>query len=540
MIVEDERMIRRGIIQGINWNELGFEVTAEAKNGVEALELLKTQVVDVVMTDIKMPVMDGIELSKKIREQEYSAEIVILSGFSEFEYAREAISFQAFDYLLKPTKKQKLIEIFKKLKLVLDEKVEEQTQKRKQHQVLNEGYASMRKSFLLQLLNGNETVFRGINEQLNFLELDLTGNCFTAVSVKIEMKKMENQIKRAWGDERMITYAYENIVNEILMECEKSVAVVKNIEEINLIFCFDSIRQQNEQMMMILKKMSKTMKTIILQNHDVKVSIGVGLTYPSILHIHQSYRQSQKALERHFFDTTGDIYVFNHLADDSEKQWIKDYPSEVSSIVEMILKGHLNEVRKLMMNLFERFEESNLNPEMIKSYCQVFKFILMTTMTNYLEEGQSFDLEKQLDEIIYKSNSIHDLQNDLIILSVEIANQLGMAINREIPNEKIIVEKAKNYIKLNYQHKITLQDISDEVHLSPNYLSGIFKKITGETYIDYLQKVRMKAAKKLLEDRSKKVYEIAFEIGYSDYKYFASKFKKMVGMSPKEYRVKVG
>lgn len=536
MIVEDEKMIRRGIVNGVNWNDFGFEVVAEAKHGQEALNYLDIYKIDVIITDIKMPIMDGIELSKKIRENHSDIEIIVLSGFAEFEYAREAINFSAFEYILKPTKKPKLIEVINKVKIKLDNKRKDKGLLLKQNLLLNEGYEKLKKDLLLDIIEGNKHSFNGITQKLRDLEIDFECNLYTCALINIV--NIEEKLKSSWdNNKKLLIFTYKNIINEILEEYGQSLFLVKDIDEIVIIFGFDSINQQKDKMFNILNAISNKLYKIVIKESDAKVNIGIGFSYPSILQMEKSYKQSKKALYEKFFDSENHISLYkNDIEYNSQNQWIKNYSKEVSIIVDTIIKGDLENTKNLINSIFEKFNELKINPDMIKTYCYVFTLALATSTYDLIDKNETKKIEDNFEDIIRNSISLSQLKDYIVNLSISITEKFSEVNSKKIPNEMAIVEKVQKYIKQNYHKKISLQDISDEVFLSPNYVSCLFKKITGETYIDYLQNIRMMAAKNMLEDRSKKVYEIAFEIGYTDYKYFASKFKKIVGMSPKEYR----
>ncbi|GAA0706319.1 response regulator [Paraclostridium ghonii] len=537
MVVEDEKIIRRGIIQGVRWSELGFEVISEAKNGVEALEKLKEENVDVVITDIKMPIMDGIELSKRIREEYKDIEIVILSGFSEFDYAREAIRFNAYEYLLKPTKKTKLIEIFQKMKVKLDKQKENKKKSISNNVILNEGYENLRREFLLGVLDGDRQVLNDIKCNMDKLELDIDGEMFVSAVIDINITSVKERIEEAWkNDNKILTYVYKNIVDEVLKNIENSISVVRSINEIDVLFCFNDKKNQNEYIIEILDDINKKLKSIVFKNSDVKIGIGIGFAYSSILQASRSYKQAKKAIEETFFESDKFINVFNNAEFEFEQHWIKNYTKEVSHIVNTIVKGDKDDLEKLINIMFDKFIEYKINPKLIKDYCYILQFTLISNSYGLIDENEASKIQSEFDYVIKKSDSLKELREEIINLSINTSNVFIKLNNKEIENKEVIIKKAKDYIKANYSKKLTLDSISEEVYLSPNYFSVLFKKVTGETYIEYLQKVRMRAAKKMLEDRTKKVYEVAFAIGYSDYKYFVSKFKKAVGVSPKEYR----
>ena len=178
MVVEDEDMIRKGIVNSIPWQSLGFTVVAESANGKDALEQLEKNPVDVLLTDIKMPIMGGTELSKKTRQLYPDIEIIFLSGFAEFEYARQAIGFRAFDYLLKPTNKKKLLDTFAELKESMDQKREMREEVFYSNLYISAGYETMRNEFLQSMLEGDTSLFNDFDEKITSLELDFSGHYF--------------------------------------------------------------------------------------------------------------------------------------------------------------------------------------------------------------------------------------------------------------------------------------------------------------------------------------------------------------------------
>lgn len=185
ILVEDEAIIRRGIKRGVKWEEQGFEIAAEAEDAEEALRLLQEMPVDVVLTDVKMPGMNGVELSRKVKEQYPQTEIVILSGFAEFEYAKAAVSFGAFEYMVKPVRKQEIEAVFYRLKEKLDRRFREQAEEQRRMLVLNEGMEKLREALLLELLEGERKAYTNLEEEIMRLELELSTRNVQAAVIRI-------------------------------------------------------------------------------------------------------------------------------------------------------------------------------------------------------------------------------------------------------------------------------------------------------------------------------------------------------------------
>ncbi|MEM1485122.1 helix-turn-helix domain-containing protein [Oscillospiraceae bacterium PP1C4] len=535
MIVEDEDMIRLGLAKGVPWNELGFEMVGQASNGQDAFDLLLKREVDVLLTDIKMPIMDGIALSKLVRETFPETEIVILSGFSEFEYAREAINFNAFEYLLKPTDRKKIVETFTAIRSKLDLRREEREALLSRGAVLSEGTELLRRELLTELLETDRQMLGDLDERMNQCELDLTGNLFTAAIVRADPAIAASIADSLWdGDRKMLSYACRNIVNEVLSETERCAAVVQGIGEIRIVFCFETAAQQQKYQIRLCENIVNYMKKFIFCSPQMVIRVGMGLTYQSIFQLSRSFTQAKKALDSSFFDRDGCISQFKGgLESEFEQQWIRDYPDEAQQIVSYVADGNIVQTETMIHEMFVRFTERKINPDLIKNYCVVLKFMLQTGTSVLSAEGV---INENFEETVKGIGSIDQLQHYIIKTFTNVARHISSITSDELINRNLIIDMAKDYIKENYDKKLTLQDICEEVYLSPNYFSCLFKKVTGETYMDYLKNVRMDQAKRLLFDPKRKVYEIAAEIGYSDYKYFTTQFKKMIGLSPKEYR----
>lgn len=288
ILVEDEAIIRRGIKRGVKWEEQGFEIAAEAEDAEEALRLLQEMPVDVVLTDVKMPGMNGVELSRKVKEQYPQTEIVILSGFAEFEYAKAAVSFGAFEYMVKPVRKQEIEAVFCRLKEKLDRRFREQAEEQRRMLVLNEGMEKLRKALLLELLEGERKAYTNLEEEIMRLELELSTRNVQAAVIRIAHPQ------DADADEVRQTY------RKILEECiPQGIFVLRDIQEIILIFSeVEELREA--ELVKDLERTAKRIKEECFKEASPQVRVGIGMVYPSITHLHKSFVQSKKAIDSNF------------------------------------------------------------------------------------------------------------------------------------------------------------------------------------------------------------------------------------------------
>lgn len=542
MLVEDEDMIRNGIKRSVPWREIGFEIQAEAKQGKDALQQLQEHSIDVVLTDIKMPIMDGVELSKNIRKLYSGIEIVILSGFAEFEYAKEAVSFGAFEYLLKPTNKRKIVEVFTRIKEKLDQRKKEESEMLIHSVVLNEGLERLRFDFITDLLDGKRKFYTNMDEEIMRLELDIVNCNLTSIIIKLSqsmidatMQQLDNHKKQI--REKEILREYQNILVDCLNVVEHNAFAIRNLSEINIIisgsedFNLTSVKRA-------LKRIVERIQQEVYNLPELSIQIGIGITYPTITHLYKSYTQAQKALEKNFFEQNQLICSFHEgIEYDFEIQWVKEYPKEMNQIIDKVMAGDSESVKEIIQKMFQTFEEKKMNSELIKNYCYVLGVMIKTASYSILKEAREEDFAyRTFENKVKMIMNISELKELMMIVFVAMSEKIRISGAAEQARSNIIIDKAKKYICENYFKKITLECICNELFLSPNYFSYFFKKETGESYMEYLQKIRMEEGKKLLKTSNKKVYEIAEKIGYNDYKYFTMQFKKIVGMSPKEYR----
>ncbi len=538
MVVEDEDMIRKGIVNSIPWQSLGFMVVAESANGKDALEQLEKNPVDVLLTDIKMPIMGGTELSKKTRQLYPDIEIIILSGFADFEYARQAIGFRAFDYLLKPTNKKKLLDAFTALKESMDQKREMKEEIFYSNLYISAGYETMRNEFLQSMLEGDTSLFNDFDEKTASLELDFSGHYFTAATIKFDRKSIFKELESSWEtDKRLLTFSYRNILKEELSNIDNAYYIVKDYDTIDFVFCFSSAEKQNAQMIPCLESISENIQNCLFKYVTVPYTIGIGLSYPSIHHIAKSYSQAKRSIQNNFYlgDQRVQVYQDNNESK-YEQNFIRFYPEEMEHVAVSISNGNYMETKKYLTSIFRVLMEQNLLPEIVKNYCIALKLMVQSKITNSYETMEKI-IGDEYNDFVKDALNVKELETYIVNVMVALAKEIDETVDPlELKEQHKVIDKAKAYIAAHLSEKITLKMISENVYLSETYFSFLFKKITGVTYIDYIQKLRMQEAKKLLVNTTYKVYKVAELIGYNDYKYFSVQFKKYAALTPKEYR----
>lgn len=345
-IVDDEKMIRDGLVKTIPWGEWGIEVAGTADNGKTALKMIRNTRPHIILTDIRMPKMDGLELTKRVREELPAARVVVLSGYDDFSYAQQAIRYGVFDYILKPVWAEELYKVMRKLVKTLDEEFQEK----------------------LEIIKLQKEMNSEIEQYVNFIRLGEEYGAFAALDkivIKIKSKGIsQGRLKKVYLE---------------LLE-----------------WTLEALRKDG---------------------------------FPVNEELHSEYRDLYLGLQP--------LVTLAEL-----DKWLQEFTAEMLRLV---------------------------------------------------------------------------------------------AENRDGSIYHPAIKKALEYINTHYHEELTVGKVSEQVYLSPSYFSHIFKKLRGESFSDYLNKVRVQKAKELLANNLYKVYEVSAMVGYSDYKYFSSVFKKITGLSPTEY-----
>lgn len=538
LVVEDEEAIRKGIIKSIDWNELGYTVVGDVANGREGLEFALREKPDVILTDVRMPVMDGLSMAEAVLAQNSDIRIVILSGFADFEYAQQAIRFQVFDYLLKPTDKNKFIQCFIRLKNELDEEHSEFLTQLSRQEKMYDGLLKLREDFVIKALDYEMAAGSLLGDWLDYLEIDFSGRDFAAGIIKIELS--ETFIREVWGNEgKLLKFSYYNIANELLLGGCLGIPVVKSLREIILIFNFKDRPFDHDRAIAILKKGSQALREL-LGNKYIRISSGLGGAVPDFSELPKTYEQASTSMDKAFYNNDSGCYVYRETTDKEavQNKWLEKYPSDSNAILDETLAGNAQRAQELISAMFDNFQRNSLSPRIVMDYAYNLCFKLYSSLVGYPADDGARLTEHDYKREIYDMVSIEGLKEYVLAVFKEAA----AAFSGESTNSpKDIVQNVKRYIQKNYSSDISLELLSRKMFISPSYLSYLFKNVTGESYSDYLRDIRLNRARELLEQNSGlKVFEVCYMVGYKEYKYFSQQFKKAFGTNPTELRKATG
>jgi two-component system, response regulator YesN len=528
MIIDDEYYFRQALKVSLPYEELGFVICGEAKNGKEALEKIDELKPEIAIVDLNMPIMGGLEFINAIKENGYDIKTIILTGYSEFNYARQAISLGVNNYVLKPVNeeelKKALLDIKASILNELSAKIEiEALIKRAQ-----ENIPVLKEKFLNDLLYGNSLMSKSkIINSLEYLGIRLFSKYYRVLVIEIDNIEGYNRDE----DEKMLWYyAILDMVSEDLTKPLASEA------------CFD----KNNRLCLILGSMDKSDLSEeniafrcegLLKNSErnlkIELTIGIGNLYEGINSTEISYREALYALKNGMMSGKGTVVTYNEIEEGGLSKTIFSTEQRSQLLMSMRLLNTA-EVYRIIKNIFSEFKISKMKHDFLIVTC----IELISTNYEFLAEaGFIFkDIFKYalnpIEEIQY-IKSVEEMEKFIIELYECSVNHFS--INKHSRSAKM-VKDIKEFIVKNYLiSELKVEDISKHVFINYSHLCYTFKKETGKTIIEYLTEVRIKKAKEIIDGGNLVIQDVADKVGYEESNYFSRCFKKYYGLSPSKY-----
>ncbi|WP_027628518.1 response regulator [Ruminiclostridium cellobioparum] len=527
MIVDDEYVIRQGIITSIDWEALGMTVAGEAANGREAYEKALDLKPDIIVTDVKMPIMDGLELIKLLRETMPRVRVVIISGYDEFQYAREALRLGVGEYLLKPIGAEELIKIMMKQ---CDEIIKESSEMDRETKIKNiftENLYYMQEKFITSVVKGEYGDWANFSDKSRELNLDMSGKDYQAVIMEIDDYLLITE-SMSPVEKKQIRNNVKSIADRILSPSTNSLFYFGDND---YLFSIINVKDSNRY---DLNNLYREIQYVINKNHGITVTLGLSNIYKSVCDIPKAFEEALDTIGNKAFKGKNKIISAN----DVDKP-VGTSPVIYPSSLEKEIIGYIKTVdsEKLDMSLdrmYSILSGAKADYRDIKNIC----LRLITVAESQLEElGVEYGNKSSKKFEYYMEIEKYDTLEDIKIWNKSIFQSFIEEIQKN-KNDKFkgIVRVAMQYTNEHYYEDIGVEHIAAITYVTPNYFSRIFKKETGRSFTEWLNTMRLDKAKVLLKDPRLKVYEVAEKVGYNDYKIFTHNFKKYVGCTPKEYR----
>lgn len=527
LIADDESKVCQLIEKLVDWDALGMEVVAVAENGIEALEKIKEFYPDIVITDIRMPGYDGLDLIRLGKEEAPKAEFVIISGYRHFEYAQMAIRYGVNAYLLKPIKKDELTETLKRLSTRFRAQTEQLSQEEKTRLAIRSDEKNLRQAFLQDLVGrrNKETLSQPLLEINREFHYRFEPGEFCIAILKLDGRVCDEEQNVQFMAEK-VQSAAERFLKDYVMETENT--------ELNG-FHFFLLNYDAEDRMQIRRQMKALLSEIrvqgdILKNLSVTLALGEGVE--SLPEIGSSLKNARLLIEERLLAGTGKLMEGKIESGESfaDSESFAKFNDRIAHTLESLdsfaVREELIYLKTKMMAEKEISGHEIL--QMTKEICNQYLFF----MKKYrLPVEENF-----MENFSVSADNCADAAELFDYLTRRITTSYEKAARLKRQDENRPIRVVKKYVEEHFGEPLTLEELSQVVDLSPTYLSTIFKKDTGMTFLEYLSKVRMDMAKKLLKETNDTVADICGKVGYSDVRYFTKTFTKYAGLKPKEYR----
>lgn len=522
IIIDDEPIVRKGMLNVINWESLNCKVVAEASNGLEGIEMIRFHKPEVIITDINMPEVDGLTMIKSVKSIVPDSKIVILTGYRDFEYMQEAIRLGASDYLLKPSKIEELIQTIKKVTMSLQYDMTKDESFKELKKYFDKTIPVLRENILSSIINQAMVNEDEVEEALALYELKI--GQYTAVMIDIDgesIKDLDNYHRHLYkfGIRNTFEEMYkdEYVCHYVDLPANRMVLIVE--PKLNSL----DFRED------VLKKV-EAMQSLIESCFSLNTSFSISTVGRGWKSLPAKVEECYDGMDYKVYMGDKAIVLFEDLPQKKPQNTLLILDKLRYDLLKMLKIGDKSNadsiLRRIQTEVEGRWGE---NESDIKIY-----LINLFIALNAVEKNSNFDANKMIKWLENQTDiqTIFESLNELINHSVLKFNQ------EEKENIGLIIKRAIEFIEEHFRESLTLNDVADQAYVSTYYLSRMFTKETGKTFVEYLNDVRINEAKKMLKNPMYKTYEVAEMVGISDPHYFSKLFKKVTKMTPTEFRNK--
>lgn len=528
LVVEDEVDVRRAIIEIIQWDKLGFQLVGETGNGQEALALTHELLPDVILTDIKMPFMDGITLAQRVREINPITKIVFLSGFNDFDFAISAIKLNVIDYLLKPISAKELTKTLMSIKNRLDEERQQISNISMGNMEHDKAGYMCRVNFLISLITEEPEIgedrLTGLAMQYG---LKLTGEKNVLFVISFDESSM-GESKVPLDDIELLKLHVANTVRSIAAKYIRG--EVFNCGQYIVGILSDSKENVDAYGDILINEVHQSIRHF----YGFSATIGVSDPYSGIAHSREAYSYARSAVYYRTMMGSGKIIYLSDV--EKSREFIPVFTDSRDLQFRSIIKtGSKEELKKFVDEVFGEMKAHRAGLETY-SICVVEIYAaLLRAMKSISDIGDSLKGDLAIKEEIM----VNTPDKQKVWLLDICGRVMDIVHNEQKTSADIFVEKGVNYLRGNYSDPyMSLKAVSSHLHISSSYFSAIFKKFTGQSFTDALIKIRMEASRDMVLTTKMKIFEIAEKAGYSDQHYFSYCFKKYFGIAPNDMRSK--
>ncbi|MFC9709002.1 response regulator [Paenibacillus sp. NPDC056933] len=507
LLVDDEIYVRKGMHELIGWDELDMEIVGEAENGLEALKMVECLQPDVVITDIRMPILDGLELIRAVDELPHVEPVfIIISGYHDFKYAQQAIRYGVHDYILKPVDDEEMTTTLQKLANMI--------YKKRKNLLLAEGQAS---SIILEdIIKGN--VRR--EDEYRYAEVMGINRHSGILYALIELQMGSHEKKVSGKNLREALHSQEDLSSNMFV-----------IEQQHGRFDLLLVMNEHENEGSGLRERLDRIHMALTERLNVDIGLYAGGLVKEISCVPQSYQEAEEAAKHKFAENGGavlyteikdkQLYVFNVNQDD------------VDQLILSLEERKQHAYHTIVDDMFQSFRVRRFTPQAVSSSLLRCITGILAVAKEMGGNDEGLQRLKELAEQSYVGWNLR-LMKDSFLIALEEAE--GYISRLRMEQSKGDINKIKRYIDAHYTENISLKSIAALFFMNPVYLGRLFRKSYSLYFNEYLLSLRIQEAKKLLRQTDMRMYEVAARVGFQNTDYFVTQFEKLVKLSPTEYR----
>ncbi|MEK0314930.1 response regulator transcription factor [Cohnella sp. 56] len=516
LLVDDEPSAIKSVKYLLDWEQYGFRIAGEAASGRQALEALKSQTYALVLTDIRMPGMDGLELVAHVR-QFSQVPVIIMSGYSDFGYVKQSLGHGVKDYLLKPVEEDDLARLLHKLKL----EIEHQALVDKQ---LYFGVPALRDQMLKRWVQGAGSGEEIVEHFPLAARLRPEGRALCALTVEMDFMDARND-RMLESDIQIKRFAVRNVIEDLI--AGEGYAFEEDDEHLGVLLVGPRERLTERHAAALAAAMHENVERYA----KVPVAVGTGSIVHRFAEAEQSFRRARNRLEMRFlFGSSGVLTEAQESrapASGDSDGW------QIAPILESLNWSHAEELSRLLRDKWsrmnDRYSEETMKAVVLEMFVELYRLLKERGL-----DGDGLFASPLRDyRAIMDAKTMEGLLQFVERRCLDVAEALNV---RPQPQPAQTVEQVKQLVKQQYAQSICLKDIAEQIYMNPGYLGRLFKAHEGMPFNEYLLQVRMEKAKALLRETDMKVYAIASEVGYGDIDWFYKRFKQYAGVSASEYR----
>jgi len=537
LIVEDEKWEREGLVGFLDWSGLGFEIVGAAANGIQGLRLAEEYQPDIIITDIKMPKMDGIELTEEVKKILPNCRIIIITGYDDFEYAKEAIKLGVFDYLLKPVQKGQLLDVLNKTEKSISDEINRDKHNREIKHQIEESIYENREKALLNLIEGsienqNDLKIADYFSDNFNMNMSCLGKGFVAVVIGVDIFPFTRG--ESYSERQHSLREYYRMVRKVVGD--NGVTAQKNTGINEIIICLPAGEDGKNQVCDIIRRIRQYGGAVIPET-----AVGVGPVAETLQEFAGSYQKAKAALDSLFFMDDAEVLYYKDIisGEDLNDSAANEFASDITGYSKKILNAVASLDSQTVISLSDELYEFINRKSVGKDYiCLFFAGLIGEITTLMISNGLQLPFPGMNDDVLKILQQFIKLKN-LKQWVLELLLQANYRISeKRNKREEYIVGKMMEIIRKNYMESIGLETIAEKLDLSPNYLGSLFRQHMGKRFTEVLTDFRMKKAEEYLVSGNGRVNETAKAVGFINVAHFCTVFKKTHGISPAEYQKK--